>query len=341
MDDEETKNKTSEEIGKLGKILHNKSKLHSLRSYQGDVAEFIKEKNESVISIAIKEKEKEEETKKKEAAQQSTSSSEVNKESFRTNLIIIFLSLILVIGGSTGLYYAFKILKKKTPDKVIVKEEIIPYSNLIKITNVTGTTLESKLAKLPPSSGLNILEISGKDGRLLEGAKNFFNSLEISLPPSLGRTLKDRYAVGVIFQNDKILPFLIISTDDFGRAFSAMLDWEENMPQDLSFLNIEKRDSIVTDAATSTIITTAANTQIVHDSKTSTTTVSVNIPMKAEIFNWKDVIIKNKDTRAFVNSKNQAKIAYTFLDKNTILIVGDTSIITEILSAYAPKSVAR
>ena len=55
--DSENKDK-SNEFGRVIDALHSKQKLPSLRTYQGDMAEFIKSKNESVISIAVKEKEK-------------------------------------------------------------------------------------------------------------------------------------------------------------------------------------------------------------------------------------------------------------------------------------------
>ena len=57
-----------EEVNKFGKVidlLHNKTKLPSLRTYQGDMAEFIKNKDESIVSIVVKEKEKEEREKEK------------------------------------------------------------------------------------------------------------------------------------------------------------------------------------------------------------------------------------------------------------------------------------
>jgi hypothetical protein len=53
------------------------------------------------------------------------------------------------------------------------------------------------------------------------------------------------------------------------------------------------------------------------------------------------MIIKNKDTRGFVNEKGKSKIAYTFLDKNTILITNNISVIGDISSIYASRSVAR
>ena len=66
VDPDNKPEKTSSKFGRVIKALHNKAKLPSLRTYQGDMAKFIKEKNESVISIAIKEKVKKEEVRQKE-----------------------------------------------------------------------------------------------------------------------------------------------------------------------------------------------------------------------------------------------------------------------------------
>jgi len=64
--DEEKKGGNPNKFGKIIDTLHNQQKLPSLRTYQGDMAEFIKEKNESVVSITVKAKEKKERIEKEE-----------------------------------------------------------------------------------------------------------------------------------------------------------------------------------------------------------------------------------------------------------------------------------
>ena len=350
--DPENKEETSldDEIGQVpkdfGKVidtLHSKAKLPSLRTYQGDMAEFIKEKNESVISIAVKEKERKEGKKEEaEKLELPLKSNKSNKQSLQIKFTIIFLSLLLIVAGAVSFYYVFIALKKQQPVAVVLEEEIIPYNNLITLTNVTNATLGSELLKLSPSNGINVVKISDLNGTLFLKAKDFFSFLKVSLPGTLERTLKDEYVIGVFSQNKENSPFIIITVNDFGQAFSAMLDWEENMPKDLSFLNTEGNALTVTDiipttATTSAAIVTASTTK----SNISSTTASVKIPMKPDIFTWKDIIVKNKDTRGLVNDKDQSKIAYTFLDKNTILITNNLSAIAEIASIYASRAVAR
>src|SRR3989344_3462575 len=251
----EEKEDTSKDFGKVIDALHNKQKLSSLRTYQGDMAEFIKDKNESVISVAVKEKvrdeRREEQIEKVEEKidlyhpiQTPTS----NKKGFQINLTMIFLSLLLIVGGSVGFFYAFEFIKNGSPPKTPTKEEIIS-------------------------------------------------------------------------QNEVNSSFMVITVDDFGRAFAGMLDWEKSLEKDLFFLSRElpKEPEVQTDLE-----------EPIQPTQPSET-----------IFTWKDVIIKNKDTRALVDEGGRSIIAYTFLDKNTILITDNTLVIGDITSAYNTRSVAR
>ena len=343
-------NKEEKEVDKFGKVidaLHNKAKLPSLRTYQGDMAEFIKNKDESVVSVVIKEKEKREReekeqekkwqekiAKEEEKKKENKVKTEIEKEEegsimfpkpiekpkskgngLQINITIIILSLFLIIGGVAVSFYIIKALKKPQLSEVVLEQDIIPYNNLITLANVTKLNFWSELAGLNLENGVNLLQISGVDGNLFKKSEDFFDFLDVSL--SLNRTLKDEYVVGVISQKGKTTPFIILMINDFGRAFSAMLEWEKSIEKDLTFLTSKTK-----------IGQTASTTE-------------VGAPLTSEAFVWKDIIIKNKDTRGLVNSKNQSKIAYTFLDKNTILIVGDIDMIGEISSIYASRSIVR
>ncbi|OHA86981.1 MAG: hypothetical protein A3A96_03530 [Candidatus Zambryskibacteria bacterium RIFCSPLOWO2_01_FULL_39_39] len=324
----EEKEDTSKDFGKVIDALHNKQKLSSLRTYQGDMAEFIKDKNESVISVAVKEKvrdeRREEQIEKVEEKidlyhpiQTPTS----NKKGFQINLTMIFLSLLLIVGGSVGFFYAFEFIKNGSPPKTATKEEIIPYNNLITLANVTNVNLGEEFGKLSSSAGINIVKISDANGESFQKIQDFLNFLQISPPSELVRTLRDEYALGVISQNEVNSSFMVITVDDFGRAFAGMLDWEKSLEKDLFFLSRElpKEPEVQTDLE-----------EPIQPTQPSET-----------IFTWKDVIIKNKDTRALVDEGGRSIIAYTFLDKNTILITDNTLVIGDITSAYNTRSVAR
>jgi hypothetical protein len=302
---EEEKKDTPKDFGKVIDALHSKQKLPSLRTYQGDMAEFIKERNESVISIAVKEKEKERKTEENISLAPKPA---VKKEGLKINLTMLLLSILLLAGGTVAFLYIYQFIKKGPTTEVVLETKIIPYNNLITLSDVTNKSLGPELAKLPAGNGISVLKISDANGLALQKSRDFLNFLGVSLPPTLERTLKDEYAVGAFSQDNQTSLFLVISVNDFGQAFSGMLDWEGNMAKDLSFFNV---------------------------------VASTTVPMRPESLSWQDIIVKNKDTRGLVNSKNQAKIAYTFLDKNTVLITNNLSAIGDISSLYASRSVAR
>ena len=87
--DSENKDK-SNEFGRVIDALHSKQKLPSLRTYQGDMAEFIKSKNESVISIAVKEKEKKQEEEREQNILPVIKKTAVGEGGFKMNLATLF-----------------------------------------------------------------------------------------------------------------------------------------------------------------------------------------------------------------------------------------------------------
>ena len=327
--DPQEKNDNPNKFGKVIDALHSKQKLASLRTYQGDMAEFIKEKNQSTISIALKEKERKEEREEKEELAPEQKRVTASGNGFKMNLTSLALSLLLLAGGAVASLYIFQFIGKEPPVEVILDTEIIPYNNSIILANLTNKNIGEEFTKLALSNGVSIIKVSDTSGLVLQKSQDFLDFLEISLPGTLERTLKNEYAIGIISQNNQKAYFLVLAVNDFGRAFSGMLEWEKTMEKDLTFFNVE--------------IKPASNTNVTTSTTTSTTTkvILFPTPLVKDVFNWKDLIIKNKDTRALVNQKNQAQIAYTFLDKNTILITNNLTAIGDMSTAYASRSFAR
>lgn len=300
------------DFGHVVETLHNKSKLSALRSYQGDVSQFIKDKNESVISVAVKEKEREAEREEKGEAPRPKP--KVAGNGFKINVTMVTLSLFLIGGGVTALFYIFEFVTNQKPaPEITIDTEIIPFNNIITLANITKDNLAAELTKTSTVNGVNIVKISDPSGNLISKAKDFFNFMKIRNDLALRRGLRDDFAIGVFNQNDSKDFFLVIKVSDFGTAFSNLLDWEESMINDLTFL----------DQTTTTV-------------QTASTTLS-----SRDTFVWKDLIIKNKDTRALTNNRGAIKIAYTFLDKNTVLITNSSAAIADMSSAYISRSVAR
>lgn len=352
MDPEKKEKNSEKEFGSVVDALHSKQKLSSLRTYQGDMAEFIKEKNESVFSIAEKERRRKEDEEKKQKEEEKKIENDLPKfvpeqksetpktsifdtekkpskkssSKWQSNIIILVSSLLLIFGGVQGFLYVYNYFNEKKDQKPINVDtsEIIPFNNVITITNISKNNLGSELKKTASKSGVSIAKISDVGGLNANKSRDFFNLLNIDLSSELDRTIGDKYAVGVFARNEGASPFVIINVDDFGSAFSAMLGWEKTLEKDLAFFTDFYSFSISDQ--------TEANN--------ASSTIKKEF-WKESDFVWKDVIVKNKDTRALINSKNQSKIAYAFLDKNTILIIGDVYLVGEMFSVYASRAVAR
>lgn len=283
----------------VASLLHNKSKLQSLRTYQGDVADIIKSQNESVASITIKEKIRDEQEAPK-----------VEKPNVGVSFVTLLMTLLLIGGSAVAILFVWRVLVNEQSPQIQIETEIISANNTVAISLITKSGLASELQKASLQMGVVLLKLHDTKGEPIDSATTFFDLLGIELPSLLLRNLRGEFALGTHSSQNQIPAyFLILRADDFGVAFSGLLEWEGNMSNDLSFLGTR-----------------------VQDANTST-----------KSFVWKDVIIKNKDARTLVSTANGSDIllAYSFLDKNTILITNSLHAISEIASIYASRSVAR
>jgi hypothetical protein len=343
--------KDSQDFGKVIDTLHGKQKLPSLRTYQGDMAEFIKDRNESVVSIALKEKKAKEEKQKEEEAKEAKSSQETDpkttssvapspasiptpprnpirsKNKMGQNISLAVLSIFLLALGVGAVYFVFTNMSMIPSEEVILPEKIISYNDTVAFSGSTPLELGIEMASAFPTNGVTVVDVAA-NGRRIEKASDLFSFIGASLPATLSRTLQDDYVIGVLNRDGNITRFIILTVGDFGRAFSGMLEWEASMERDLSFLTTkpakEETPEIVEEGATSTPSETPAPTDLQDD---------------PDPLFWKDIIVKNKDTRGLVNENGQSKVAYSFLDKNTILIVDNISAIGDLSDIYVSRIV--
>ncbi|MEK7642743.1 MAG: hypothetical protein AAB392_03025 [Patescibacteria group bacterium] len=282
----------------LQDLLHNKQRLQSLRTYQGDTAEAIKNLNESVASIAIKEKERQEEQAPPKP-----------KGSAPISFMKIITGLVLIVGSVLILLFATQAIQKEDPEIKPLEIRLITYNNKINVEEISKNNIESALNSIS-ENGTTILNLIGKDGKEISSTKELLNILQINPPSIFLRNISMDYVVGSHKISEQKTHFIIFKIGEFGAVFSGMLEWESAILNDLSFL----KES--------------------GSKKMSTST---------EKYIWKDLIIKNKDVRALVqeNDYELAKITYTFLDKNTILVTSDIEGVSNLVNLYISRAVAR
>lgn len=114
-----------------------------------------------------------------------------------------------------------------------------------------------------------------------------------NMPPSLVRSFGDEYMMGV-YSFDTNETFIIITIEDYSLAYPGMLKWEESMANDLDGL---------------------------FDINPENLTDTIFI----------DETIKNRDMRVLKDSSGKPLVTYSFIDRKTLLITRNESILSAIV----------
>lgn len=317
---------------KLVETLHKGGPLPNLRTYHGDIAEFIKSKDQSLSDIALKEQEKKREKLEKEVKEEKAKKEENNendkadKEKKQdkpskapTNALIYVISLVLILGTIAAASYLFVFNKSGGPVNVSDEKTIVPAKKTIVLdfSGVTRTLLVDTFESLRNSNdyknGITAVLISDSSKKIGITAGDLVDVLQFDMPSALRRSLGDEFMLGLYDDNTSPDFFLILKIKDYPIAFRDMLEWEESMQSDFS--------------------------HFLKPGGSATSTTSVNSPQTPYIF--KDLIVRNKDTRAAISSAGKVRLIYTFLNKETILITESENAIKGLLDAYIAGNTVR
>ena len=115
-----------------------------------------------------------------------------------------------------------------------------------------------------------------------------------NMPPSLSRSFGKEYMMG-IYSFDTNETFIIISIDDYSLAYPGMLKWEENMANDLDGLFDLSKNGVL---ETNTFV---------------------------------DETVKNRDMRVLKDSTGKPLVLYSFIDRETLVITKNESILSAIV----------
>ncbi len=272
-----------------------------VRTFEGDIALTMKEKKGSVIKIAIAEQKK----KSDEVAEE--------KKVPRKNLILLSLTLLSLLGGLG--FIGFVILEKKGSQVTAIEAKITPlvFSEKQKEVEITGLSELKIIAKISEEIGSRTLRLDTIEniyitetvGETKETAikepittERFFSILGTRIPSVLLRSLGPKFMVGVHAFNGNSA-FIILKTDFYENAFLGLLKWERDMLEDLlPFLG----------------------TKFVNENKY----------LLDEGF--RDITIKNIDSRAILDKNGKAALIYAIPNKETIVITTGEDTLSEIVS---------
>ncbi len=289
----------------------------ALRTYEGDVAEFMSHRRTSVASIAIAENAKREKE-KGEIAQNDSVVATPEKNHGTKKILIVIVSFVFIIAGITGAYYLYS-QSVLAPQTVIVQKSLknislIPSDSWVDITidNLTPlqiiSRVKSEISKSQSPNTLKEIILTGRNNEqsVRVNSVEMIKIMGIDAPDILARSLASSWMLGEYSDANGNKDVFIVATHNFFQnAFAGMLAWENVMADDLKqFFGSTQPDSRLSGHFT-------------------------------------DGIIKNKDAREFRTETGNVLFLYSFIDNTKLIITSREATLVEIISRLEQQAFIR
>jgi len=295
---EEQTNKESSQPNSEPKKGEQKS---SIRTYAADVASLLKG-GVTMTDIALSEQKKRTSSDKEKAYLL-----EEQKKN-RRNKVVFVIGVIFILLGIVILVWSTLRSKEDTTEEISLRTSSIIFTNNqleLDIDKLDRTAILKKInqqregTNMPLGGvlGLYLTEGTG-DTKKLVGASSFLKKINIRASDTFLRALEENYLLG-IHSFDGTQGFLILKIKSFDNALAKIIDWENFMLDDLW--------------------------PMFYNSKPSANPENSSIQGQ-----FKDVVLKNKDTRALVNDAGETILIYSFPDRTHLVITTNKSTLLEI-----------
>lgn len=281
---------------------YTEPKIKRVRTYQGDVANTLKNEQTSAVQMVLAEHKRREKRKKDKSP------------ATKKNLTFIILSILLVVTGVIALSaVAFYIIKKVRVPAIQTPIEIVSpiFSETKKEIDVTDfsktnlvETIQDEILNINIRLDFieylyfteNISRIDGQpDVKVLITPQRFFEIINTKMQDSLLRSFGSSFMFGVYSFNGN-QPFIILDTKFFESTFIGMLKWEPYMASEILPL---------------------------FDIKTTPTVLDKK---------FEDVVVKNRDLRVLRDDEENIILLYSFFNRNTLILATDTKTLDEIIT---------
>lgn len=305
------------------------SHLATLRTYQGDSQEAMREEKTSMADIAVAEQRK----------RQSEEGGESRTDWFSFKRVgAALLSILLLVGalGIGGYIFYFNdgnlIPRKNTfaPEQFILTDEQVEISVRGKEDREIIREFEDLRHKnIPLDSFLGVyltktvISDEGKQEKELLTTTDFLELLDANAPVSLTRALGPEFTLGFHgFDENQV--FLIFEVNAYEEAFASMLSWEGVMEEDLL--------PLIGPRSTARATTTATSSSSVGNSDDTTGPLDT---YSGQLFI--DRVIQNQDTRVLELPNTNVRLIYSFPSRQRLVITTNEDTLKEVFSAMNRK----
>lgn len=318
------------------------SPVQSIHTLEGDLFAAMKDDNYGSNIVRIAANARPDVGEVSEKAQTFTAIKKITTKRYLKYALIIAMALIL-IGVGVVMYLA------SIQDTKVGDGEQVPASTTPVVASTTvvsnGPLIEpeafQELRIASMNKGTIVREINGLKARLHDSkivpetnvgvtldvtVRTFFEKIRYSGSDSLLRSFSGDYAFGLFADKAGTFePYILVKINSYDLAFAGILEWEPFMPGDLKDIFAkEKPLAVATSSATSTatsVVTTASSTRVEK--------------------RFTDQILKNIDTRTYVDSKESLTLVYGFINKEYLLITGGADSFIDIRNKLLAKNILR
>lgn len=319
----------------------------TVRTYQSDIANTIKNDNVSMIKIALSEKKR----------QERRGAFDDIADSGKKNLYIVIGAVfaLLVVAGLIGGYMYLQAEK----NKVVIQAEqqkVQPllYTETVSILNIDQINI-SDLFKIIEKDKEAVMELgemkaiiptvgSSTEERALTTAE-FFTLINSRAPDGLVRSLGPNFTLGVYAFTPREM-FAVFKVSSYDAAFAGMFEWEPSIESDLGDIFINKKDRVSTDLGTlssprTTGVSSASGTAQASGTQSGAGNAAGSPFGILSQRKFVDKVLSNKDARVLVDTNGKEAMLYTFLDKETLVIATSEKSLKEIIFRLTTGRIVR
>ena len=262
--------------------IQNDPTIKPLRTFKTDAEEAIRYGNVSKATIAIAEQ-------KKRDAEKPIEYEDEKQTSPILYVVIAILAILILLGGWYFWFNASGQQSDTTTAPIITLQTPIPYAKLSSVVLVPGNNplslIASKLSAVGGTVG-TITAIAPIASSTATGITPLSDILQgTHIPDRLLRSLTNDYMIG-LYVYDVQGPFIILKNTFFQNAYSGMLEWEKDLPEDMyPLIHVSSPDWVNTGTAT-----------------------------------FEDGVVSNIDTRSVRDDKGNVVLTYAFANNDTMVI---------------------
>lgn len=319
------------------------TEVQPIQTYKSDVESLVEKKNVSVVSIAAAEAQKREKSPLPAAAPAATDEHWILK---RASLVVGGVLMIAVAAGAL----AYVLTRPTTVDVTLLSTEapFITVDNTVQVSinpTATAATIMNALnvARVQVNLSLGLVErlyvAQGSGNSAQEvSAQKFLAALAPRAPQALVRTLSGQYLLGV-HSFDENQAFLIFHTDAYETAYAAMLQWEPTLSSDLTPLFARTppvhANPLTSSGATASTTNATSTTPSDFFSGSSPLLSPSDATSSGLPTTFADRVVENRDARVLQTTSGDIVLLWTFLDRNTLVIVTNEFTLREIINRAA------